>query len=284
MFRPRRVSGTLFLLVVGCAGSARASEPTLEEAVREFEALDYARAIQTAQQVIARGRNGPAELRRLYELLGSASAIVGHDAGTREFFQRLIALHPDYALPKHSSPKIAGPFARVRAGWGRRPGLTISHVAPREARCDQPLALRMTIVADELRLVRTARVVYSLPGGLEERRELVPRGDTVVLDITPPSGGAAPGTLRYRLELLDKHGNVLTAAGTSTAPLTLHLPATDAPRPMVRGTPWYRRWWVWTIAGVIVGGATAAAVIASRKSSEDLSDVHVAWSVKALRW
>jgi hypothetical protein len=58
-------------------------------------------------------------------------------------------------------------------------------------------------------------------------------------------------------------------------------PAERAPTTVRRepaATPWYKRWWVWTIAGVVVAGATAAAVAST--AGPDASKLSLGWEVK----
>jgi hypothetical protein len=41
------------------------------------------------------------------------------------------------------------------------------------------------------------------------------------------------------------------------------------PPPPRRRTPWYGRWWVWSIAGVVVAGSVTAAILATRPQTSE---------------
>jgi tetratricopeptide (TPR) repeat protein len=45
------------------------------------------------------------------------------------------------------------------------------------------------------------------------------------------------------------------------------IPKHEEPEPQADDSPWYGKWWVWTLAGVLVAGGVAAGVAASSSSS-----------------
>src|SRR5258706_11610701 len=64
-----------------------------------------------------------------------------------------------------------------------------------------------------------------------------------------PPGEIADYTLEYYLEGTDGGGHVVARVGSPSAPLGL--PVKGAPEVV----PWFRRWWVWSLAagGVAIG-------------------------------
>jgi tetratricopeptide (TPR) repeat protein len=267
-----------------CATPARAAEPSLKQAQALYDSLDYPGAIEAARRALARGGNGPAEVRALYELLGSALAIVGQTAEAGAEFRRLLALDPQHRLADGASPKIQAPFAKAQDEARGARALAASHAPPARARHDRALPLVVKVANDPLRMARTVRVVYRLPGEASESSlEAVASVGAVVLGLALPALGAHPGQLRYRVELLDRDGNVLLARGTAEAPFAVALESAVAEQPPA-ASPWYRRWWVWTIVGVVAAGATTAAVLATRSRGEEVSDLRLSWSARALRW
>jgi hypothetical protein len=271
----------VFALSIVLSGTA-AAEPTLLRAEQEYGALDYAKAAATAHAVLDRGGNDLAMLRRIYALLGQSLAITGATEEAKRFFQQLLALQPDYKLPSGASPKIRAPLAAVLADWAGRPGLTAAHRPPAGVSDNDPLVLKVTVIEDPLKMVHAARVTYQLPGKKTSSSVKVEgRGPDLVAAIPLPALNVQPGELSYRMELLDRSGNILFSKGTPAAPLTVVVTARTAGAAPAgaeaAGTPWYKRWWVWTIAGAVVAGAATAVVVTS--ATPDASKVALEWEV-----
>lgn len=275
-----RICVLVFALSIVLSGSA-AADPTLERAEQEYGALDYAKAAATARAVLDRGGNDLATLRRICALLGQSLAITGATKEAKRYFQQLLALQPDYKLPSGASPKIRAPLAAVLADWAGRPGLTAAHRPPASVSVNDQLVLKATVIEDPLKMVHAARVTYQLPGKKTSSSVKVEgRGPDLVAAIPLPALDVQPGELSYRMELLDSSGNILFSKGTAAAPLTIVVSKGAAAAPgggQTVGTPWYKRWWVWTIAGAVVAGAATAVVVTS--ATPDASKVALEWEV-----
>ena len=73
----------------------------------------------------------------------------------------------------------------------------------------------------------------------------------------PPQGPTTPWVARQVSDALEQVG-VPGAA----------LPRHTAPPKRAVATPWYRRWWVWTLAGVVVVGATVTTTVLLTREPE----------------
>jgi hypothetical protein len=258
-------------------GRTAAAEPSLADAQRQVLALEYGKAIQIAQRVIVRGGSSPAQLRQLYELLGQALASVGREPEAMTAFRQLLALQPDYRLPEHTSPKIRAPLAKVQSDWAGRPGLTVSRSRPGPVAIDRDLVIVIKLIEDPLHMSRSARSVCALPGREAQSFAATARIGDVALLLPLSTLGVQRGPLHCQLELLDAHGNALWRQ-----PLELQLVPAER-LTVARANPWYKRWWVWTVAGVVIAGAATAAVVTATTRNTS-SDIAVGWSVKSLRW
>jgi len=263
-------------LVLG-ASNAGAERIALDEAEKQQSAMEYAQAVETVQAVIERGGNSLADLKRAYVIAASSLAALGLSSDSKRYFTMLLALDPSFSLGADASPKVQAPLADAKADWGAKPRLTAVHPRVEQARVDQPLMLKLKVVGDPLKMVRGAAVSYTLPGK-ENPSTLGTGGDAPerVLAIPLPALEAKPGKMTYNLQLVDEHQNILWQEG----PLELELvgPTEVAAAPVVASTPWYKHWWVWAIAGVVVAGATTAAVVAT--SQPDQSDIAMGWEVR----
>ncbi len=93
-----------------------------------------------------------------------------------------------------------------------------------------------------------------------------PRAAALVI----PAAALVAGThVEYYVRALNAQGSVLAESGTPTLPFRLQV---AAPAMAAGGggagapahTPWFKRWWVWTIVGAVAVGGSAAAYAGSR--------------------
>jgi len=274
------------LLSLVCLSPVALAAESLEQAEQQLAALDYSAAVTTAQTVVSRGGNAPDALVRAYALLGKALAGLGRNEDARRYFKLLLAVDPKYKLDDSVSPKIRKPLVDAMADWAGRPALTVVHRPPTTSRADQPLVLKVSVVEDPMQLVKGASVTYRMPG-LNTISTIGVAGDAreVVIAIPLPALGAKPGRLRYHLDILDQNNNSLARKGSPDHPLQVTLTEVAAPQqPLAAvdsspsGPAWYRRWWVWAIAGAVVAGATTAAVVVATRPTE--SDVALTWEIQ----
>ncbi|RMH38864.1 MAG: hypothetical protein D6689_18210 [Deltaproteobacteria bacterium] len=196
---------------------------------------------------------------RLYEQLGIAYAYLERDDDALAAFATLLRLDPGHLLSYTLSPRVTFLFERARRTAGEAPAIDVQW--PRQLDVARPVPIDVEVVAD--------------PAGSLARAELYVRergtGGFRVVDvplespgryrrvILPPAGGDRPATLEVYATALDARGNeVLVWAGR------------DRPREIPLGytppTPWYRKWWVWAVAGTTVAAATGATVFAITRS------------------
>lgn len=283
----------LSIALLAChLGTAWAAAPTLDQAEKELRALEYTKAIRTARAVLDRGGNDPKMLKRIYALLGQALAATGQEKQAKALFSLLLALDPGFQLGRDLSPKIRAPLVKAQEDWASRPGLTAVHRPPEEAAADQQLVLRTKVVEDPMGMVKAARVTYQLPDSAKRSavRIGVSGEPELVAGLPLPALKARPGVLRYHIDLLDRRDNIVWRAGSPDSPLRITLTGDRAAAaPVVTesaetasapatSTAWYKRWWVWAIAGAVVAGTATAVVVTT--ASPDRSTVGLGWEVK----
>lgn len=63
----------------------------------------------------------------------------------------------------------------------------------------------------------------------------------------------------------------LVAANLPASPASpvIEKPPPPPPPPPAPATPWYKRWWVWTLVGVVVIGGTTAGIVAATRDGSD---------------
>lgn len=226
--------------------AARADDGGAAElASRAAEALDalrYGEALALIDRAWRRGDSGPAQLRRMFELAGRAAGSMGDEAAARLWFSRWLCLDRTAALPAGTSPKLTGLLGEARAAIA---GEAIDARAIRRGR-----AIEVTVSRDPLAMVAAVRA--------GEARAAVEAG---AARLAAPAGGPTGGD--ERVELLDRHGNVLAALSAEPAGKGRLVPPPPA-RPR-----WYERPlpWAVTAGGLAAAGGVALWVAVDARTS-----------------
>jgi hypothetical protein len=153
-----------------------------------------------------------------------------------------------------------GALRRVVADLGRhvRGECGLVHTPPERAHAGGTLELSAQAGA----CLAKVRAAHRLTGGNWTADAAALANGTAHLQLTLPSSDHAT-VLEYFLAGETARGNVAAQAGTQTAPLRIPV---DADVPL--GRPWYKKWWVWTLAGVAVAGAGVAIYVATAPGTD----------------
>lgn len=206
-------------LALAVAAPAHATpDDALARAADAFSALRYDEAVHVVDRAWRAGGNDAAQLRRLFAIGGQAAGSMGDDDAARLWFDRLLCLDPDAALPAGTSPKLTALFAAARDA------LAGARLDARGIVRDQ--RVEVTVGSDPLALATAIRA-----------------GD----ERAPLEHGRATLPDAARVELLDRYGNVLVQLDVERA-----LPA--GPVPPAGEPPLVARWTTW---GIVAGGLAA---------------------------
>ncbi len=193
----------------------------------------------------------------LWEQRGIAAAYVDDVPGATAAFDMLLALDPGHVLSYRLSPKATFVFEKVRdknAG-----GAQIDVNWQFGQKVGDPVPLDLEVVADPKRFLKSATVFVRTRGDAVWRAAdlaVTGRSKRVVL---PAVTTTRPVSLELYVRGYDDQHNEVLAWADATRPREIPL-RYDPP------TPWYRRWWVITLAGsVLVGGTAAIVYVATRE-------------------
>ena len=193
----------------------------------------------------------------LWEQRGIAAAYVDDATGAAAAFDMLLALDPAHILRYDLSPKALIVFERVREQ--NKGGAQLDVNWQFGQKVGDPVPLDLEIVADPKSFVKRATVFVRTRGDAMWRA-----ADTAVTGkskrvVLPPVQATKPVSLELYVRGYDDAGNEVLAWADPTKPREIPL-RYDPP------TPWYRKWWVLTIAGaVLVGGTTTIVYFATRE-------------------
>ncbi|MCA9670869.1 MAG: tetratricopeptide repeat protein [Myxococcales bacterium] len=268
--------GAVALLAVAPA-AAHADEPrrspqqALADGVEAYVQVQYGQAVMYLSAAL-KGALEKNTVQRAYFYLGCTYLAQEKHDEARAAFERLLASDPAFVPDrKLTSPKIGRFFESVRRSYPTPPGPPeLSHVPPR----------RLARPFTELRVV-ARNVTRRLRVRLRYRAADAPGFFTVAAE----AGGAGAArfrvptrearAIRYYFELVDDNGIVHQRLGEPAQAFSLERRRRRRRRAVAASTPWYRRWWVWTLVGVAAAGAGAGVGIYAATRGGDASEARV---------
>jgi hypothetical protein len=196
----------------------------------------------------------------LWEQRGIAAAYVDDERGAAAAFDMLLALDPGHVLSYRLSPKATFVFENIRKQ--NRGGAQLDVNWQFGQKVGDPVPLDLEIVADPKAFLKAATVFVRTRGDAVWRAAdlaVTGRSKRVVL---PAVTATKPISLELYVRGYDAQGNEVLAWADATKPREIPL-RYDPPQ------PWYRKWWVITIAGSVLVGGTAAIVYAATREPPD---------------
>ncbi len=264
----RRPAWLAIAILVAAAHLAHA-HPAVDQGKHLYDDLEYKKAAKQFDKALK--LDLPKEDRAIaLQYLGLCQATLNDLPGAAATFKQLLDLDPQFSLDRSSTPpKILDLFERVKSTMPRlqvplpppkTSELTLAHVAVPSSRPSHPIELKVTLT-DPDHLAKKVVVRYRKKGDTSFS-ELIAMGENGLLASQIPGMFVVSPEIEYYIAAVDEAGKALTTAGTEDQPLVIAV--REDPKP--GNTPIYKRWWFWTIAGVVVIGtvATIAAVVATR--------------------
>jgi len=256
---------------------AAGRSPQIEKARQLIEDAEFDQALKVINEGLTAPDNSDAVLVSLYELQGIAYLYQGKEDRARQAFEKLLQASPEHELAKGTSSKIRTLYEQVRndAKTSKLKPVKISHERLTSAKAGERLDVRAQI--SDLPQTAKARLYYRRSGtesfsstsfGPDKGTEYVAK--VPAFELPEESTDWA---LEYYLEV-DASGRRLAGVGDALAPLSLRVLAAASPEDPVQpgpaveaAEPWYKKWWVWTIVGVVAVGAGAGATAAVLSTS-----------------
>lgn len=196
----------------------------------------------------------------LWEQRGIAAAYVEDEAGATAAFDMLLALDPGHILSYRLSPKATFVFEKVRDQQTGGAQLDVNWQFGQKV--GEPVPLDLEVVADPKAFLKVATVFVRTRGDAVWRAaDLAVTGKSKRI-VLPPVTATKPVSLELYVRGYDERGNEVLAWADPARPREIPL-RYDPP------APWYRKWWVITIAGSVLVGGTAAIVYAATREPPD---------------
>jgi hypothetical protein len=190
-----------------------------------------------------------------------------HEAAARAAFDMLLAIDPTHRLEYTVSPQATFVFEHAIGEAARRPVAAIDVDWKRGLRVGDAIPVDVEVIADPKSFLARAVVFVRRRGDAGWRAADVdlPQAGGYRRVVLPPdvAGGARAATaVELFLRAYDADGNEVLEWASPARPREVAL-RWDPP------TPWWRKWWVWAIAGSAVAGATGIAVYAAQWEPSD---------------
>lgn len=245
-------------------------------------------AASTADRLLREPDNGRELLAEAYVVRGRAAARLGDALGAEAQFRRALELRPSAELTD-AAPAESAAFEAARRTVAPG-GLRLVQAPGGEVPPGKPSEIALTVEGDSEKMVATLELGYRRGDGgafTTTRAPYAPVGGGALS--SGGGGGASPtitagpraaalvipgaalvaGThVEYYVRALNAPGSVVAESGTPTLPFRLQVAAPALAAGGVAGapshTPWFKRWWVWTIVGAVALGGGVAAYAGTR--------------------
>lgn len=262
--------------ILGTAGYVRAEAHPADTHIAHAEGLygdlRFEDALKVLDRALAVRDNSHTQLVRVYLLRGICLASIGRYREAKQSFARLLALDPTFRLDKDIAPRVRAPFQELLK---KPPRLEVRLLPPPAAVKGKPIVFVSQVKADSVGMVRHIRVWFrqGVAGGYKSvRADLRGEGETrIPIPVVAWEGKAPGGNVSWYAMVLGENDGNLKRFGDALHPLELKVvdEPTPAGGPVVsRATPWYSRWWFWTIVGgVVAAGATTAVLLSTSGDS-----------------
>ena len=252
-------------------------------------------AASTADRLLHDPDNGRELLAEAYVVRGRTAARLGDAPGAEAQFRRALELRPSAQLTD-AVPAESAAFEAARRTVAPG-GLRLVQAPVGEVPAGKPSEISLTVEGDGEQMVATLELGYRRGDGgafVTARSPYAPIAAPAGTTAGASAGGApiasgprAPalvipaaalvaGThVEYWVRALNAQGSVLAESGTATLPFRLQVAAPAIAASQGAGvpasTPWFKRWWVWTIVGAVAIGGGAAAYAGTRGGGDGLT-------------
>lgn len=244
-------------------GAECRSNPYLPRAKDQYDRLEFDPAARTLQRAVEHARNCRKDLADIYRMKGFIDAINAERERCQRAFEILLALDPDYVLPRDVPPKIRACFEDALRVPEARRRLTLWHEPPGLVAPNAPVAISMT-VDDPLRLVDQVQVWFRRVG-VKVYTVVRARADDTVSVVIPALSLAPspePYEMEYFVRAVDRWEGTLVESGDPEVPLMFSVEASR------QGSSVLKEWWFWSILGVVAVGAVVGAVFVTSQDGD----------------
>ncbi|MEQ8452900.1 MAG: hypothetical protein RLO52_37805 [Sandaracinaceae bacterium] len=247
------------------AAAPALAQTELEQAESAYLEVDFESTRDHALEALREGGHPPEELVRIYQLLGTASSLMGEEDAARDYFVRMLGIDRDAQLDESVPPRARNPYLEARGIWAARQGrLSISTGLDRASS-----AVRVEL-RDPTDMARRVRLAARLEGQAEYNQQEYQSQSVLAV---PVEGAAEADRVEYYVEIVDMHGNVLLAEGSPFAPRVVgRVPSGGGGAEGEGGggrVTFFEEplFWILVGVGVLAAGAVTAAVIVDQRSS-----------------
>jgi len=191
----------------------------------------------------------------LWEQRGIAAAYVDDEPTATAAFDMLLALDPAHFLSYRLSPKATFVFEKVRNDTKGRSPAAVDVNWSHGQKVGDPVPLDVEVLADPKGFLHSATLF------VRTRGDAAWRAADLALDkagserhlVLPPVTATKPISLELYLRAYDVRGNEVLTWADPTRPREIPL-RYDPPQ------PWWKKWWVLTIAGGVLAVGTGVTV------------------------
>lgn len=255
----------LLIGIVGLPVNLFASKTTIQKAITYYENLDFKEAKETFLKALLEEKNQPEDLKTIYLYLGILYGIENNKEKAELYFKLLLAVDPEAQLPPAQPPKIKIPFQKAKEFWNDQK-IELEHTPPEKLNAQLPGVLVFKIKNDKLEMIHGIRVIIKKRGEEIEEKLSVEGKEEFKIPI-PATLLNEAGILEYYVELIGEYNSIVKRFGKEQPFVLEILPPIKPKKEIIivekpiPSTPWYKKWWLWSLIGGSVIGITLSIVL-----------------------
>jgi tetratricopeptide (TPR) repeat protein len=227
-------------------------EEALQVGEEALEAGRFADAQAQYDKFIATSGNERPGLVRAYSLRALIAFATKDEQGTIDWFARALSLDKGVALPPRTIARLQRLFEGAKQRLAGKEPENVAHTPPGGLKPGQSVELSFPVASDPEHLVAQVLLYYRLGGGRAYSKVTVGPNGRALLPALFTQQLQAGMKIEYYADVLDKNGAYLEHIGTADVPFSVLVGK-------LAGPSIAKKWWLWTVVGVVVAGAAVGA-------------------------
>lgn len=276
-------------LAVASGQALAGDNPLIAEGIQQYDDLMYEESVNTLSAALMRPGNTSAQMTEIYKYLGLDYLLLEKPDEAAGAFRQLLIIDENWSFDTATtSPKITTFFNATKQKWieegkpgkvvSEQPKVTIAHKVPDQAVKGEPINIKFT-VTDPGKVAAQVLLNFRVDKAYQSVKAMpteTPSAETIYM-ATIPGEAVMPPYVDYFVVVKDSKGTTVASRGDEDAPLRIPLQGQDG------GGSIAKKWWFWTIIGVVVVGVTGGVVggVLSKKGNHSSSPASVTITVCA---
>jgi tetratricopeptide (TPR) repeat protein len=250
-----------------CKADGDTTNQLIRQASSLYNQLEFEEAVRLLNNAYKQPGNSSSQLVQIHNLLGLCFSSLSKYKKAKKSFARLLALEPNFRLSPKVSPRVRIPFDELVENSPSPFNVKLS--SPDQLESGSPMIITLHLISNP---VSIAKKVYIWHRRANQEKyssahtRLKQAGEyqiTIPATLWESQGQESEPVLWYVSVENEFHGQLFNF-GKASRPLVLDVVSPQKQiiaEESASKDSWYKKWWVWTIIGGVIAGATTSAIL-----------------------